>query len=137
VVDAEVASGDTTPDRVDPPAPDPGLSSASSWDDLVVDYPNETLPVPPGSRIEGSSVSTAPGCLQVSMQASHRLPGGAILRYFSIEMAENGFAERSLPAAGTESAAAFERGEDTVVVRVSAGDPGCTTYTVSGTLHVR
>jgi hypothetical protein len=136
VVNPEAASGDATPDRADPAAPDPGPSLPTP-PSLATGYPSDVVPVPPGSRIEGSSVSPAPGSLQISLQASHRLPGGALLSYFSIEMAENGFAERSVTAAGTVSAAEFERGADTVVVTVSAGDPGQTTYTVSGTLHLR
>jgi hypothetical protein len=143
VVSAEVVSGEPTIDpladrstsrpRLERPLPDP----ASSVHDLVVGYPEDILPVPPGSQIEGSSVSPAPGSLHVSLQASLPLSSRALLRYFRVELGDNGFAQQSVLRADTASAAAFARGRESVVVTVAAEERGRTTYTVFGTLRLR
>jgi hypothetical protein len=104
---------------------------------LVAGYPDDVLPAAPGSLVSTNSVSPSGDRLQVALVASvHRAPD-AVLRFYRIRLSELGLHEiRTQPASGS-TAAAFARGDSSVVVTATPGTARSTTYSVFATLSSR
>jgi hypothetical protein len=119
---------DPTP-LVDLPLPD----ADSAVGALVPGYPDEGMPVAPRSTITTSSVSPADDRLQVALTARTSLGVERALRFYRLHFGRLGFTETPTTAVGGSSAAAFERGTDSVVVTVTPGR-SASKYSLYGTL---
>jgi hypothetical protein len=107
--------------------------AATAQGSLVAGYPPALRPGP-RSRTTSSSVSPAESTLQVALTATSKLKPDRVLRTYRIRLGRLGFQERPTTAVGGSSAAAFKRGNDSVVVTASPRRSG-SQYSVFGTLH--
>lgn len=124
-----------------PPAKDTWLISqplpetASTRGKVVKGFPLAIVPVPSGSAVESSGVSSKAKALQVSILATNKRSPEEILTYYRTALTAHGFGESTVPAVGGSTAASFEHGLDNLVVTVTRTRSKGSTYSVFGTLH--
>lgn len=110
-------------------------TTASRNGDIVAGFPTALLPLPSGSVVRSSGVSSASNILQVSIVANSSKSPGSVLAFFRRVLSAHGFAESRAPAVGGSTAAAFSRSADDIVVTVTGASRSTSIYSLFGTLH--
>jgi hypothetical protein len=110
-------------------------TTASRNGAIVAGFPTALLPLPSGSVVRSSGVSSASNVLQVSIVANSSRSPGSILGFFRRALSAHGFAESKAPAIGGSTAAGFSRSADDIVVTVARAGRSTTSYSLFGTLH--
>lgn len=131
------APDEKSPIGLPPSPPLPGLvtlplpETASATGALVTGFP-AVIPLSPDAAVVSSSVASAENRLQVTLAATTPATSDSVLEFYRVTFAANNLVDSVAPAAAGSQALLFSRGADTILLTVTPGEAGGTTYSLFG-----
>lgn len=103
-------------------APLPKTASAKAK--LVSGFPSSVIPIPTGTKIVSSAISTQGDRMQVTLVGTSTATPGDVQAYFQTALTELGLTASVTPSAEGTVATTYSRGEDRIVVSTTADAAG-------------